>query len=119
MQIWFEDLPNECPPSDAVSPNGQTFYRLINGKEIASEDFVSQRFEFPSKVFAGVDECIVRAVSLHLRKEDCEQMLKFSRHKHKIICAIVLNDGDGLIKKTFSLSHHSWWRPAHLKFDNN
>ena len=117
MTEWFEELPEQCPPKDAFSPNGQTFYRLVNGQAVTSDDFTSQQAEFPWKEFLGVDKCILRAVSIFLNKADCEKMLKFPRHKHKNVYALTLIETDGVVKQTFKPSHHSWWRTTKFELE--
>ncbi len=119
MANWFENLPDKCPPNDAFAPSGHTFYRLINGQTATSDDYISQRAEFPWKKFVGIDECIERAVSIFSLEADCEKMLKFARHRHKRVYAITLNEKDGLVKQTFKPSHHSWWRTSTFKIDND
>ena len=80
--IWYEQLPEQCPPMDA-QPCGGTYYRIANGNPVTEGDFYSQRKLHPNKVFTGlgVDECIARSISLFAD-----------------------------VKKTFSDSHYSWWR---------
>ena len=117
MPDWFEELPEECPPKDAFSPNGQTFYRLVKGQPVTLDDFISQQAEFPWKELLNIDKCIIRAVSVFLEKEDCEKMLKFPRHKTKSVYALILNEHDGVVKQTFKPSHHSWWRTSNFELE--
>lgn len=119
MNNWFEELPEKCPPKDAVVPNGQVFYRLINGQEPTSDDFISVRVEKPLAIFKGVDECLARAVSIFAQRDECENILKLARHRHKRIFELDLYKHDGVIKKTFKLSHHSWWRTPSFKINND
>lgn len=76
--MWFEDLPQQCPPNDAQVPNDDVYYRLINGEENPIESMVSQRIEFPTKKFS-LDECTVRAVSIFKDRADCENITKLPR----------------------------------------
>ena len=39
---WFEELPDLCPPSDAMACSG-VFYRIAEGDPVKSLDFFSQR----------------------------------------------------------------------------
>ena len=39
---WFEELPDQCPPEDAMECNG-VYFRIANGNPATSEDFFSQR----------------------------------------------------------------------------
>lgn len=117
MIEWFENLPEQCPPQDALEPNGLKFYRLVSDIENPIEELISQRLEFPTKVFK-VDECTCCAVSVYSSIKDCEDIIKFPRHKHKKIYEINLEKDDGLIKQTFKPSHHSWWRSTNFAKNN-
>lgn len=109
--IWFEKLPQLCPPSDAAPCNG-AYFRLANGSPATSADFFSQQKLQPGKVFTGngVDDCIARAVSLFKDKGDAEKRKKLPKFKHAVIAKVKLEPKDGVMKKPFSCSHYSWWR---------
>ena len=49
---WFEELPDQCPPEDAMECNG-IYFRIANGNPATSEDFFSQRKLQPDKIFKG------------------------------------------------------------------
>lgn len=108
---WFEELPKECPPADSQECNG-TYYRVAYGNPAASADFFSQRKLAPQRLFAGIgiDECVVRAVSVFSNPDDARQLLKLPKFKKAQIAMVCLSSCDGKIKKTFKKSHHSWWR---------
>lgn len=74
---WFETLPPECPPADSQECSGR-YYRVAQGDPATSEDFFSQRKLSPEKVFLGVgiDECIVRAVSVFSEVDDAKRLLR-------------------------------------------
>lgn len=113
---WFEQLPQYCPPADATPCKGD-YFRLANGNPATSADFFSQRKLQPNKVFTGngVDECIARAVSLFQDKDDAEKRRKLPKFKRAVIARVSLEPRDGMMKKTFSGSHYSWWRS--MEFD--
>ncbi len=117
MTEWFETLPENCPPKDSKTVDGQKFYRLTNGLTPTSEDFTSLRIEFPDRDFIDKPECVVRAVSIFADKIDCDKLLKLPRHKGKNVFELLLNKTDGNVKQTFIPSHHSWWRS--INFDLN
>lgn len=77
---WFEDLPDCCPPIDAKVCNG-SFYRVAIGNPATNEDFFSQRKLSPDKIFKGdgIDECIIRAVSLFSDLPDAKRLLKLPK----------------------------------------
>ncbi|WP_210150528.1 hypothetical protein [Chryseobacterium scophthalmum] len=117
MIEWFEDLPEQCPPKDALEPSGEIYYRLVSNIENPIEELISQRLEFPTKAFE-IDECTCCAVSIYSDKKDCENITKFPRHKKKKIYEFSLAKNDGLVKQTFKPSHHSWWRSNNFAKDN-
>ncbi len=116
---WFEELPASCPPSDASDSKG-IFYRVSHGNPAESRDFFSQRFLAPDKQFKGegIDECIVRAVSVFAELNDAKNLLKLPKFKNANIARLHLLEQDGKIKKTFKKSHHSWWRSKSFNVNN-
>ncbi len=110
---WFEILPEYCPPSDANRCVG-TYYRIAQGDPATSADFFSQRKLQPDKVFTGkgIDECIVRAISLFSDVNDAKKRLKLPKFREANIAVVVLQPKDGVMKKTFDASHYSWWRTS-------
>lgn len=108
---WYEHLPALCPPHDAVPCDGK-YYRIAKGNPVEDADFFSQRKLQPDKVFkgAGVDECIARAISLFADANDAMQRLKLPKFRNANISEVCLTPKDGVMKKTFSSSHYSWWR---------
>lgn len=108
---WFEELPKECPPADSQECNG-VYYRVACGNPATSADFFSQRMLAPTKAFMGmgIDECVVRAVSVFAELDDARHLLKLPKFKNAKIAQVNLQPDDGNIKKTFKKSHHSWWR---------
>lgn len=109
---WYEELPDQCPPSDAFEPEGKKFFRLCVGDPAVSSDFFSQKRENPSRTFAGVSDCILSSVSLWDDKNKCLKQKKYPTQKNKVLGEIELQKEDGLIKKTFSSNHYSWWRSS-------
>lgn len=108
---WYEQLPPQCPPLDAVPCVG-TYYRIAKGNPATDNDFFSQRKLQPNKVFSGlgVDECIARFISLFSEVNDATRRLKLPKFRSANVVEITLQPKDGVIKKTFSDSHYSWWR---------
>lgn len=111
MMNWFEQLPALCPPLDAV-PCGGTYYRIAKGNPATDSDFFSQRELQPNKIFTGlgVDECVARSVSLFSEVNDAARRLKLPKFRSANIAVVTLQPKDGVMKKTFSDSHYSWWR---------
>ena len=88
---WFEELPERCPPEDAQVCNG-IFYRIANGNPATSEDFFSQRKMQPDKVFKGegINECIVKSISLFSDKKEIEKRMKLPKFKKAVIAEVKL-----------------------------
>ena len=113
---WFEELPPLCPPSDAIPCNGR-FYRIAKGNPVDNGDFFSQRKLQPNKIFTGkgIDECIARAISLFSDATDASRRLKLPKFRNANVAEVVLQPKDGVMKKTFSDSHYSWWRSKNFE----
>lgn len=105
---WIEQLPDKCPPNDAMNPNGLTFYRLTKTSPITEKDLHSQRRLQPNKSFE-IEECIVCSLSIWQNVDNCIELLKLPLHKKKLIVKFVLHSNDGLVLKTFGPNHYSWW----------
>lgn len=117
--IWTETLPVSCPPEDACAPHGDSFYRVSHGNPADNSDFFSQRkMQGDDRVFKGngIDECIARAVSVFSSWEDATRLLKLPKFRDGCIALIVLDEKDGVTKKTFSTSHFSWWRSVDFDY---
>lgn len=106
---WYEELPEQCPPSNAFNPDGFVCYRLCQCVEPTEGDFLSHRALFPLKTFRA-PECRARAISVFGKPEDLDPLLKLAIHKHKAKVKITLGQVDGLAMKTGKDSHYSWWR---------
>jgi hypothetical protein len=110
--IWYEELPDNCPPIDSVEPDGREFFRLCKSNPAVDSDFHSQRKDNSDRKFAGVPECILCAVSIWDDENKCLDQRKYPAHKNKVLGKIILRQNDGLIKNTFKPNHYSWWRSA-------
>lgn len=111
---WYEELPEQCPPSETFSLDGFVCYRLCERAEPAEGDFLSHRALFPQKIFR-VPECQARAISVFKKPEDLDPVLKLAIHKHKAKVKVILGQADGVAMKTGNGSHYSWWRS--MRFD--
>ena len=113
---WYEQLPELCPPVDAVPCEG-TYYRIAKGNPASNGDFFSQRKLQPNKVFTGlgVDECVARSISLFSDINDATRRLKLPKFRNAQIAGVTLEPKDGVMKKTFSDSHYSWWRSTNFE----
>lgn len=119
---WSEELPDKCPPAEAVEADGFVVYRLAVKNEFDEEDFKSQRALKPHPhVFKGVDECIARSVSVFNEMQKCVDMIKLPLYKGKFktVLELKLTGNDGQIMKTFTdPNHYSWWRSSSFDISN-
>jgi hypothetical protein len=113
---WFESLPNECPPKEAVDTEGYTVYRITESTPPNDSDFYSHRMKFPEKIFK-VDECQARSLSVYDDYNATLNVTKLPTFKKKtnFIVELNLRKGDGLIAKTSGPNHYSWWRSRDFK----
>ncbi|MFH0924934.1 MAG: hypothetical protein V1872_04765 [bacterium] len=107
-----EDLPQNCPPSDAFLPDNKLFYRLVESYPPKEKDFLPYWNLYPKKR-NQFPECIARAISVFSELRSCENIKKiayFRKNNFKVI-SIKLNEDAGLVKQTQSDStHFSWWK---------
>ncbi|MDN4149775.1 hypothetical protein QYE80_32680 [Pseudomonas tohonis] len=108
---WHEELPEQCPPADALPLEGFFCFRLCDAAEPNEEDFLSHRQKAPHQRY-NAPECIARAVSVFKQRVDAEDLLKLSAHRNKSVVRLKLMSQDGVAKKTGKKSHHSWWRSS-------
>lgn len=112
MKAWFEELPDQCPPEEAYSPQGMTVYRFSFTELPTNNDFLSHRLLYPDGIF-GVSECRARSLSVFDNLDTCKNMHKLPRFRRrfKSILKLDLREDDGLIMKTSTNPYHySWWR---------
>jgi hypothetical protein len=101
------NIPNViCPPTEAASSR-LTVYRLVDNIPLRTEDIWSYRTLYPTKVFK--DECIARACSVYADYKDLKILRKIPKFKMKKMVVIDIEEKDGVLLKTFSNSHLSWW----------
>lgn len=113
--MWFEELPENCPPEKAARPQGDVYYRLIDAPRISCKDFWSHRKIWPNKKF-NAPECRARSVSVFSEIESCDNLRKLKLHSNKKIASIMLVSSSGKIQKSGQDKYHySWWRA--LDFD--
>lgn len=106
---WYEDLPPDCPPTEASAPN-DTYFRLGSIPPDDS-DFWSHRRRFPHKKF-HVSECVAQSLSVFDNQHAAESLRRLlPTMRSKPIFQLNLNEKDGLIQQTGNDTHHfSWWR---------
>jgi len=110
---WAEDLPEGCPPSDAVAPNGEIFFRAVLTFPPTEIDFQSQRKQQSQKQYRN--ECEARALSMFSTLNGCKRLKKYPYFKNHLIVSLTLGKECGLIKEnpsSISEMHYDWWLAA-------
>lgn len=111
---YFEDLSNcgcTCPHEDAICPDGsKKYYRAVKFKPATSESFL------PTEIKDGQvppDKCIIKSVSIFDNIESLKNgyfRTPAFKKRQRLAAELPLTEKDGVLKKTFSPGHHSWWR---------
>lgn len=105
--MWFEDLPEECPPVEAA-PNGESesYYRLVSKMPVTEDDFIPLGREHPNRA-----NCGTLSLSIMDRLDRAEQLLKLPRQRGKLIACLDLPEEAGVLLRTGRRAgHYSWWR---------
>ena len=106
---WAEELPENCPPPNALKPRDESFYRLVESSPPSDKDFYSHRKLFPKRKYR-VNECRARSLSVHKDRKELEKIRKLPRHRKKMVIQLVLHSECGAILQTGrNKSHYSWW----------
>ena len=109
--MWFEELPESCPPLEAKGPKNFVVFRMVRADCISCTDFWSQRKEQPTRKFRNIDECRVRSLSVFDEYERCDRITKLPLHRGKRVAKITLDSSSGVVMQTGQDKHHySWWR---------
>ena len=107
--MWFENLPLNCPPNNAIRPSNFLCFRLVSQYPPTIEDYYSQRKIYPERKFHA-NECRARSLSVFNDKSECEIIKKLPPHREKHIVALRLVPECGVVKQTGkSKTHYSWW----------
>jgi hypothetical protein len=112
---FHEQLPDECPPSQAEDIIEQRdVFRLVASNPPTESDFKSHKAQKPHINYT--DECRARALSVCSTQASAERTSKLPNMIKKgavICCRVKLLSGSGKILQTGTdLEHYSWWRSA-------
>jgi hypothetical protein len=106
---WHDELPEQCPPQEAVLPSNMIIYRAVRTLPPTEDDFESQRVMYPKQLF-NVDECRARSLSVSTEPTPCEHLIRIPNRPERFVAKIRLTEESGLILKTGKRTHFSWWR---------
>jgi hypothetical protein len=109
--VYREELPEECPPADAIEiQDGTVLFRLVRSNPPTNVDFDSWRALNPEKPCPnGLCECRARAVSVHDDAEASAKLRKLPKFRRYMIAKLSLEEGAGKIKETGGKAHYAWW----------
>jgi hypothetical protein len=113
---YHQDLTDcqPCPHEDAFAPDGITpYYRVVRQNPVTSDSFL------PTQLREGieVDPCIAKSVSIYESLDGIRNGYSKTpalKNKQGFIAILLLQPEDGLLKRTFSNGHHSWWRSTNF-----
>ena len=112
MIEYLEELPDDCPPEDAIEiKESLAIYRLIKDDSPTDYDFYSQRKRNPMIVhgYGNEHECMLCGLSVFKSVDKLKNLGRYKRSK-ETICLVRLTYGAGRIKLTNPKNgHHTWW----------
>ena len=73
------------------------------------EDFDSVLKLHPYRIHNVKDECIGRGVSIFDTFNAAARMTKYKEHADKVVCKVHVTPESGVILKTGSARHYTWW----------
>lgn len=107
--MWYESLPNNCPPADVEYPENFLCFRLASQNPPIEEDYQSHRALYPERVF-NTNDCRARSLSVFSERAECEKIKKLPANREKLLVSLRLFPKCGVIKKTGkNEAHYSWW----------
>ncbi|MCO6218260.1 hypothetical protein LZT70_08290 [Staphylococcus epidermidis] len=102
------NLPEQCPPGNAISVNLSPVYRLVDGEDVSASDLLSHveaGLRFPPE-----QECQAHAVSLFQDIKGCErQQRKFKMLRNKKIYRGQITKDCGVVDLYLNISHINLW----------
>lgn len=102
-------FPPDCPPASAAAPKG-LFYRFVKKLPGEAAALTSHRERLPDADFDN--ECHACGLSVYKNRDELAEFRKYGGGFRKMtIASIVLDGAPGLLAKTKSRSHHTWWLP--------
>ena len=105
---YFDQLPPDCPPDDAVELTESTkLYRLVKTLPPSAEDFKSYRTLRPDDVF-GANECRASGLSVYSMRSGAENQCRRSMFKDHHVCELDLGSGAGKMQRGAG-AHRTWW----------
>lgn len=109
---WPTDLPDSCPPSEAMPSTG-LYYRLLRSNPATSKDYIRPRDSRKHRDLTGDDLCKASAFSVYADVEDARRVRETSPgFTHRIVAQGELKPEMGVLHPTPTAtteSHASWW----------
>ena len=112
---WADDMPENCPPEDVCTADGDVFYRFTKkANVIEPRDWVNHRGLYPNRKWTKEELILASGLSLFDTPERILQERKLPGVRKlpwKGLAKISLIPLDGVILQTTKNVHHyTWWR---------
>ena len=112
---WADELPENCPPEDVCTAEGDVFYRFTKNIDcIVPEDWYNHLTLFPEREYSADRRILAAGLSLWNTEERILKEKKlpiFRKIKCDGLAKISLIPEDGVILQTTKeIHHHTWWR---------
>jgi hypothetical protein len=103
---YLEELPIDCPPSNAAPPANMIVYRLVEKIPACERDFWSLYKLSSSRKIS----CISCACSVFNEFEICRDLMKLPSQRGKQMVRLLLTNASGVVLRTGQrVGHYSWW----------
>lgn len=104
MLEFYDYLPVQCPPAEAIAPNNFDCFRLVVSATIINDDFIPL---WLSKSYP--DECKSKWLSVMSNLNEVKNLLQLPSNRTKIVAQWFLSRDHWLIQHTPSnnKSHHT------------
>jgi hypothetical protein len=107
--MWPEYFPQNCPPEEAAKAD-LTVFRLADSAPPTSADFIPTVVLTPSRLLGVEQLCLGCGLSVHKESTDAFELKKrYKPLREKVVVQVRITPEDGVVMKTGSGSHHTWW----------
>ena len=110
---FAEELPSECPPTDAQDQSLPDVWRTLPSQQASSGDFDSHA-KLGIYCPPGVDPCRAASCSLMTNQAAAEKLLQLPRYKNGSVAQLEIPKGSGLSKT--KKQHIDFWAYSGFNF---
>jgi len=109
--MFFETLPQQCPPADAIAAGDALVFRAVRANPPTIEDFHSQAMLGTIELDGRPEEFVCRAssCSVFTTLNGARKLKKLPKLRDRVFVASVqLTDDAGVIRPSAG-AHMEWW----------